>query len=120
MVDYAHITIDGEEHSVRIKEVSQIDRMRYSYLVGHYFAEEVRSGEIGMLSETQIEFCQSMVAHFTPLDKETIMYLPMKQFVTLIDACFRRIGGLPIEEPEEDESVFDFNDNGTVDLDDWR
>jgi hypothetical protein len=62
-----------------------------------------------------------MIEEMTPLDEETIEILTMKQFITITNACMQRIAGVEISATnEKDESIFDFNDNGTVNLEDWR
>jgi len=121
MGDKVPITVNGQTFTVEIRELRRVERLTWSEHVSYYFNDVDYSQETFRLSAQQIEFCESMIEEMTPLDEETIEILTMEQFITITTACMQRIAGVDISVgDDESESIFDFNDNGTVNLEDWR
>lgn len=138
-------TEEGESIDIKFDEMGNIKRISLLMQSPPEFREitdqaaemEETEGEVDphkiTIGPKALDYILYIIETQTVLDRGLIDELPVMQTQKLMLAALQQLGGQEIDIPEDDDSVdtdqfrmeaddfeFEMNDDGTVDLDDWR
>lgn len=122
MSDTITLSVYGEEMEVEIYRMGKVERMRWQAIVTTRIPRIPEDPDDFVLTEDILNFFLDAIPKTTSLNRRVAESIDMQSLGKVMTAVAQRIAGLPIDvdDDEKGDSMFDFNDNGTVNLDDWR
>jgi hypothetical protein len=122
MTDMITVTYSGGQTDVEILPLGELERSMWSAKLSMSL-ENVPEDEADFYEDDDIiRFFMHAIPQLTDADRELVYSVDMESFGKLSMAVSRRIAGVDVEAGDETDSdtTFNFNDDGSVDLREWR
>ena len=117
MTNTVEIHVDGETVSIEVDELSSLEQMRWAAKAPNQLIDKDGDEDV-LVTPGLMEFVIDLTTSRTVLTESLLEEIPQEELTRLIEGVIAYSFGE--EPPEEKEQTIDFDDNGAVDLDEWR
>jgi len=122
MTDTITVTYSGGQTEVEVLPLGELERSMWRAKLSMSMKEPPDDASDFYDDDKLIRFFMHAIPELTDADRELVYSVDMKSFGKLAMAVSQRIAGVDVETDDEPggDTMFDFNDDGSVDLREWR